>query len=75
VPTAIGRESPGREGRVRGGHLAATGGPGDDRPMESADASLIYREEVTGILGALADLVVEIRRIRELLEDGEEEAD
>lgn len=38
---------------------------------------LIYRVEVTGILGALADLVVDLRYIREFVEDirGEEEGD
>jgi hypothetical protein len=38
---------------------------------------LIYRPEVTAIIGALADLVVETRRIREFLEEsfGEEEED
>jgi hypothetical protein len=35
---------------------------------------VIYREEVLGIIGALADLVVDVRGIREVLEeDGEEE--
>jgi hypothetical protein len=35
---------------------------------------LIYRDEVLGIIGALADLVVDVRGIREILEeDGEEE--
>ncbi len=35
---------------------------------------LIYREEVLGIIGALADLVVAVRGIRQILEeDGEEE--
>jgi hypothetical protein len=35
---------------------------------------LIYREEVLAIIGALADLVVDAHRIRELLEeDGQEE--
>jgi hypothetical protein len=35
---------------------------------------LIYREEVLGIVGALADLVVDLRAIRQLLEgNGEEE--
>jgi hypothetical protein len=33
---------------------------------------VIYRLEVTAIIGALADLVVEVRSIRELLEDEEE---
>jgi len=39
------------------------------------EEALIYRPEVLAILGALADLVVEVRHIRELLEepDGEEE--
>jgi hypothetical protein len=36
---------------------------------------LIYREEVTAIIGALADLVFEARRIRELLEGDDEEED
>ncbi len=36
---------------------------------------VIYRPEVLGILGALADLVVEVRRIKELLEDDEAEED
>jgi hypothetical protein len=38
---------------------------------------LIYRIEVLAVLGAMADLVVETRRIREYLEeaDGEEEAE
>jgi hypothetical protein len=34
---------------------------------------LIYRPEVTAIIGALADLVVEVRRIRKLLEEADEE--
>ena len=42
--------------------------------MQSSNGALIYRHEVTAIIGAFADLVVEVRRIRELLED-EEEAD
>lgn len=37
---------------------------------------LIYREEVLGIIGALADIIVELREIRRSLEDdGEEEED
>ena len=39
-----------------------------------ADEPLIYRTEVMAIIGALADLVVDVHRIRELL-DNEEEAD
>jgi hypothetical protein len=35
----------------------------------------IYREEVTAILGAFADIYVEVLRIRRLLQDGEEEED
>jgi hypothetical protein len=42
--------------------------------VQSSNGALIYRHEVTAIIGAFADLVVEVRRIRELLED-EEEAD
>jgi hypothetical protein len=44
--------------------------------MSSIDGSesLIYREEVLGIIGALADLVVDVRAIRDNLEgNGEEE--
>ena len=33
----------------------------------------MYRSEVTAIVGALADILVELRSIRRLLEDGEEE--
>jgi hypothetical protein len=45
-----------------------------------ADASrpqpLIYRTEVLAIIGALADMIVELRKIRRSLEDdGEEEED
>jgi hypothetical protein len=37
---------------------------------------IIYREEVLSIIGALADIVVELRKIRDSLEnDGEEEED
>jgi hypothetical protein len=41
------------------------------------EETLIYREEVTAIIGALADLVVDVRSIRNWLEgiDGEEEGD
>ena len=34
---------------------------------------LIYRTEVLSIIGALADIVVELREIRASLEDDEEE--
>jgi len=34
---------------------------------------LIYREEVTGLIGAMGDIIVELREIRRLLENGEEE--
>ena len=44
----------------------------DDLAVEPEPEPLVYRAEVTAILGALADLVVEVRRIRELLEDEEE---
>ena len=45
--------------------------------VELEPEPLIYRPEVTAIIGALADLVVETRRIREFLEEsyGEEEED
>jgi hypothetical protein len=37
---------------------------------------ILYREEALGVLGALADIIVELRHIRLLLEDdGEEEED
>lgn len=43
--------------------------------MASEAEPLIYREEVTAILGAIADMVVELRAIRQLLreDDGGEE--
>ena len=41
----------------------------------AVEEPLIYREEVTAIVGAFADIIVEVRRIRRLLEDGEEEED
>ena len=40
--------------------------------MESQD-ELVYRTEVMAIIGALADLVVEVRTIRELLEEEDDE--
>jgi hypothetical protein len=44
--------------------------------MESPPEPVIYRTEVLAILGALSDLVVETRAIRNFLdEDDEEEAD
>ena len=45
-----------------------------DQPRVEAEP-LIYREEVTAILGVFADLNVDVRRILDLLEsefDGEE---
>jgi len=42
--------------------------------MDDAPEPLIYRTEVLGILGALADIVVDLHAIREeLVDDGEEE--
>jgi hypothetical protein len=43
--------------------------------MFAVDEPLIYREEVAAIIGAFADIYVEVRKIRRLLEDGEEEED
>lgn len=45
--------------------------------VETDAGPVVYREDVTAILGALADLVVEVRRIRETIEedDGEAEAE
>ncbi|HEX5449826.1 MAG TPA: hypothetical protein VFW85_07185 [Gaiellaceae bacterium] len=37
------------------------------------DEALIYRTEVLAIIGAVADLMVEVRAIRKVLEDEEEE--
>jgi hypothetical protein len=42
--------------------------------VHSSGDALIYRAEVMAIIGALADLVVDVHRIRELL-DVEEETD
>jgi hypothetical protein len=36
---------------------------------------LIYRSEVLAIIGGLADLVVEVRDIRDLLAEDDEEAE
>jgi hypothetical protein len=41
----------------------------------SDDEALIYRTEVLAIIGALADIVVHLRKIRESLENDEEEED
>jgi hypothetical protein len=41
----------------------------------AVDEPLIYREEVTAIIGAFADIYVEVLRIRRLLQDGKEEED
>jgi hypothetical protein len=43
--------------------------------VESRPGALIYREEVLAIIGALADLVVDVHAIREAVEEdeGEEE--
>jgi hypothetical protein len=42
--------------------------------MAEMDAEVvIHRSEVTAIIGALADILVELRAIRSLLDDGEEE--
>jgi hypothetical protein len=55
-------------------HLVVGALRDDDRKVESSGDALIYREEVTAIIGALADLVVEVRTIRKwLLEDEEED--
>jgi hypothetical protein len=40
---------------------------------EPESEPLIYRSEVLAIIGALADLVVEVRDIRDLLEEDDEE--
>jgi hypothetical protein len=40
---------------------------------EGEPQPLIYREEVLAIIGALADIVVEVRAIREVLEGNSEE--
>jgi len=42
--------------------------------VEDGPEALIYRTEVLSIIGALADIVVDLHAIREeLVEDGEEE--
>ncbi|HEY7018943.1 MAG TPA: hypothetical protein VH297_10795 [Gaiellaceae bacterium] len=44
--------------------------------MAERETAVIYRTEVLAIIGALSDLVVDVRRVRELLEeDGEAEED
>jgi hypothetical protein len=43
-------------------------------PMVAMEEWLIYREEVTAVIGALADIIGYLRDIRdELRDDGEEE--
>lgn len=41
--------------------------------MDSEAEALVYRAEVLAIIGALADLVVEVRAIRKWLQDDDEE--
>ena len=41
--------------------------------MQPREEPLIYRAEVLAIIGALADVVVEVRRIRAQLEENDEE--
>ncbi|MBA3383429.1 MAG: hypothetical protein H0T20_02105 [Actinobacteria bacterium] len=45
--------------------------------MGASAEPVVYREEVLAILGALADLVVDVRRIRDTIaeDDGEAEAE
>ncbi len=72
MPAGIGRES----GPLKpwlGKRLGELGISRDDPRLDPPHETLIYREEVTAIIGALADLVVETRRIRELLEDEAED--
>jgi hypothetical protein len=60
-------------GQVPTGHLADYGHRRHAGRVEQAPERLIYREEVLGIIGALADILVEIRDIRDLLKEDEEE--
>jgi hypothetical protein len=41
--------------------------------MEPAETPVVYRTEILSIIGALADLVVEVRAIRKLLDEDDEE--
>jgi hypothetical protein len=43
------------------------------RQEGEVEEPLVYRTEVLAIIGALADLVVETRQIRRILEDDDEE--
>lgn len=45
--------------------------------VEASAEPVVYREEVLAIIGALADLVVDVRGIRDTIEedDGEAEAE
>jgi hypothetical protein len=47
----------------------------DHRDVDRGAEPVIYRPEVLSVIGALADIVVELREIRRLLEEdhGEEE--
>jgi hypothetical protein len=42
-------------------------------PVPPKDESVVYRMEVLAIIGALSDLVVDVRAIREWLEEDDEE--
>jgi hypothetical protein len=60
-------------GRVQSGHLAADG---DRRHALRVEEQGVYREEVYGIMFALADLKTDVRTILRYIEDeddGEEE--
>lgn len=46
---------------------------GNDVPIDAQMEPLIYRPEVLAIMGALADIVVEVRGIRTFLEGDDEE--
>jgi hypothetical protein len=51
-----------------------SGAPG--QTLLAVDEPLIYREEVTAVLIAMSDIIVELRNInRALRDDGEEEED
>jgi hypothetical protein len=41
--------------------------------VEPQQETVIYRDEVLAMIGAMADLVVEVRHIRRLLEKGDEQ--
>lgn len=57
---------------VASGHLERPEAAGHDSRV-AGDAPVVYREEVLTIMGVLGDVRHELRKIRQVIEDGDEE--